>query len=143
MTYADVGRHAEAVDHLERSVAASGGEGSHVRKAFALLCSATPGGDGARRGRRARGAGGVPAGRGAPVPAGALLWGGACWRRPCGLPRRDGEAGGAHFTSVNEGVAGHLARHNLAAVLLEMGDHAGPRPSCGRSPATGRLRPSC
>src|SRR5207249_674388 len=30
----------------------------------------------------------------------------------------------AHFTSVNEGISGHLARHNLAIVYQDMGEPA-------------------
>ena len=41
-----------------------------------------------------------------------------CWRRILGLHRPD------QFCSFDQGIYGHLARRNLAALSTERGDHA-------------------
>lgn len=128
MTCADASRHAEAVDFLDRCVAASGERDSHVRKAFAYLVSSHLA---VGREDRAEAACGEGLRR---FPLDAELR----FRRGLLRHRRGDLAGaaaayrdlldrgeGPHFGSAVAGLRGHLARHNLALVLEESGDWDG------------------
>jgi FkbM family methyltransferase len=128
MTLADAGRHVEAVARLRDSVARSGAGESHLRKAFALLVSSLH-----KLGRWEDALGACERGLGL-FPLDAELR----FRRGMLLHERGRleEAAGAyrdllerpegrHFTSVVDGLGGHLARHNLALVYADAGDWEG------------------
>jgi tetratricopeptide (TPR) repeat protein len=124
MTCADVGRHDEAVDYLQRSIAHSGPGESHVRKAYALLVHSL-----ARLGRAEQAWTACVQGL-EQFPEDLEL----SFRR-AGLLHEQGrleesaqaylELLGArrerHFTSVDRGIASFKARHNLAVVYSDMG----------------------
>lgn len=128
MTYADCGRHEEAVEHLRRGIARSHPDESHLRKAYALLVYSLmrlerldEASDTCREGRRL-----FPEDAELRFRQGVLL-------QELGCP---GEAARAyrdvlevrearHFASVDPGIGGFKARQNLAVALTELGDHAG------------------
>jgi tetratricopeptide (TPR) repeat protein len=126
MTCTDAGRHAEAVAYLRRCLARSG-TASHVRKAYAyLVCCHKELGqlreawEACERGLRV-----FPLDAELRFRRADLLH--ALGRLPEAveayhdvLERHEP----AHYTSVVEGVSGHLARHNLALVYEDLGDLA-------------------
>jgi len=127
MTYTDAGRYEEAIDFLRRSLKHSGERSSHVRKAYAYLaCCHQQLGDwqqafeACEQGLRV-----VPGDPELRFHRAALLH---------ARGRHEEAAQGyldllhyrpePHYTSVNEGISGHLARHNLALVYQDMGELA-------------------
>jgi tetratricopeptide (TPR) repeat protein len=122
MTYVDAGRHDEAVDVLTRSLALADPSESQVRKAYALLigsltelgrddeawaacqCARTHFPHDPELAFRA----GILAQRRMRLDEAEQCYLAALAKRE---PR--------HFTSIDHGVVGHKARHNLAAVYLE------------------------
>jgi tetratricopeptide (TPR) repeat protein len=127
MTYADVGRHREAVDYLKRSIAHSTPGESHLRKAYALLVSAH-----AQLGERE--AARVACAEGLRLfPEDAELR----FRRAILLHESGrlqeaadtyltllGQETARYFTSVDPGIRGFKARQNLAVVYADLGDLA-------------------
>jgi GT2 family glycosyltransferase/tetratricopeptide (TPR) repeat protein/2-polyprenyl-3-methyl-5-hydroxy-6-metoxy-1,4-benzoquinol methylase len=125
MTYADVGRHAEAVDWLKRSIERSNAGESHLRKAYALLVHSLN-----RLGRAEEAW--EACGRGLGLfPQDLEL----SFRRASLLHERGRLEESArayldvletqrerHFTSVDRGIAGFKARHNLAVVYSDLGE---------------------
>ncbi|HEX4606664.1 MAG TPA: glycosyltransferase, partial [Urbifossiella sp.] len=128
MTYADIGRPAEAVSHLEGSLRNSAPGESHRRKAYALLAHCL-----ARLGRRAEGLAACDRGiREFPgdieleFRRGMLLHETGRLREAAEAYRRVLAGGPArYFTSVDRGIRGYKARQNLAAVYADLGDWAG------------------
>ena len=130
MTCQDVGRYREAAVYLERCLGRSAEQASHVRKAHAYLVSCW-------QGLHDRGQAWQACQRGLvafPLDAelrfrramllherGMLPEAAAAYQDV--LTRREE----AHFTSVNQGVSGHLARFNLGRVYQDMGDLARAR----------------
>ncbi len=125
MTYTDAGRHQEAVGYLRGSIAHSGPGESHLRKAYAYLVSCHD-----KLGQVEAAWGACEDGlRQFPEDAELRFWkGNLLFAR-----RRLAEAARAytelldmpraqHFKSVVEGITGHLARHNLALVYMDIGD---------------------
>ena len=76
----------------------------------------------------------VPQGGGASAP-GRVGRGRACWRRILSLQRPE------QFSSVDQGIYGHLTRRNLAALAAERGDHAEAGAALGRSAGRMPRRP--
>jgi GT2 family glycosyltransferase/tetratricopeptide (TPR) repeat protein len=139
MTYADVGRRREAAACLERSLARSAPNASHARKAYALLasCHAALGDDAAARDACERGLRAFPKDPELRFRRGVLLLARGepaeavrCFRDLLDCPDQ-----ADHYTSVHEGVNGHLARHNLALALVELGDFAGAERELRRATA--------
>jgi GT2 family glycosyltransferase/tetratricopeptide (TPR) repeat protein/2-polyprenyl-3-methyl-5-hydroxy-6-metoxy-1,4-benzoquinol methylase len=125
MTYADIGRHEEAADCLRRCLERSEERSSHVRKAYSLLCfcHAQMGDDAAAWDACRRGLAAFPLDAELRFRKAMLLHGRGqleeAVRTYVDLFERPEPA---HYTSVNEGVSSHLARHNLALVYLDLGD---------------------
>lgn len=125
MTHADCGQHAEAIRSLERCLAVSAPAESHVRKAYALLVSSLM-----QSGRHVDAEGICARGRELFADDKELLF------RQAMLEHHGGrleEAAAAyrqlleaeerrHFTSIDAGLSGYKARHNLAVVLEDLGD---------------------
>ena len=125
MTYQDVGRFREAAVYLERCLARSAEQASHVRKAHAYLVSCWQGLHDWRRAWQAcaRGLAAFPLDaelrfRKAMLLHERRMLGEAAEAYQDVLTRREQ----VHFTSVNEGVSGHLARFNLGRVYQDLGD---------------------
>ncbi|MFO0946232.1 MAG: glycosyltransferase [Planctomycetota bacterium] len=127
MTHVDAGQHEEAIEALVRCLEVSDVEQSHVRKAYSILASA-------HVERREFDLALTVCQRGrAHFPLDAeLLFREAMLQHHFGrleeaeaLYRRvlDDEEE-RHFTSVDRGLAGHKARHNLARVLEDRGNLA-------------------
>lgn len=130
MTHADEGNHAKAIHYLERSIAESPADLSHLRKTYALLASAHAAlgqADQAWRvcqdGRRQ-----FPEDAELLFRA-AMLHHDAGRFEPAALAYRAVLAAreARHFQSLDLGLVGFKARHNLARVLEDMGDLAGAR----------------
>jgi tetratricopeptide (TPR) repeat protein len=128
MTYADIGRPAEAVSHLEGSLLNSATGESHRRKAHALLAHCL-----ARLGRRAEGLAACDRGlREFPGDVELEFRRGLLFHE-AGRLREAAEAyqrvlaggQGRYFTSIDRGLQGYKARQNLAAVYTDLGDWAG------------------
>jgi FkbM family methyltransferase len=127
MTHADTGRHAEAVGFLRRSIAHSGPGESHLRKAYALLAHSLQQMGGTEEAWHACREGLTQF----PQDAELLF-------RQAGLLQAQGKLAEAvrayeelflaceerHFSSVVRGLQGHLARHNLAVGLTDLGELA-------------------
>jgi tetratricopeptide (TPR) repeat protein len=127
MTYADGTRYEEAVEFLRRSIAQSGPEESHLRKAYALLVYAQM-----QLGRHDEASQTCQWGRtlfpddielrfrqGVVLhELGCLEESARAYRQV--LENRDGR----HFSSVDQGLKGFKARQNLAVVCTDMGDLA-------------------
>ena len=125
MTYADCGRHEEAVEHLRRGIGRSHPDESHLRKAYALLVYSLmrlerldEAADACQDGRRL-----FPEDAELRFRQGVLL-------QEMGCP---GEAARAyaevlsrreerHFASLDPAIAGFKARQNLAVALADLGD---------------------
>jgi tetratricopeptide (TPR) repeat protein len=125
MTYADCDRHEEAIGYLERSIAASTEGESHLRKAYALLVHSQM-----RAGRLGDAGASCRQGR-ATFPEdpelrfrqgvyfheiGCLEEAERTYRELLDL---DAER---HFSSIDRGITGFKARHNLAIVLTDLSD---------------------
>jgi tetratricopeptide (TPR) repeat protein len=126
MTYADAGRHGEAVRWLRRSTEVARPTESHLRKAYALLAASLH-----QLGRRdeaeqvcRRGLALFP---GDPEllfrqgmlahEAGRLVESAQAYRQALAKPGR------RYFASIDRGIAGVKARHNLACVYADMDRH--------------------
>ncbi len=127
MTYADAGRHEEALQYLGRSVARAGEGESHLRKAYALMVSCH---DALGRPEDAREACREGLGR-FPLDAELRFRRGVLLHRRGDLPEAArtyqdllGRPDDRHFSSVVTGVGGFLARTNLALVYRDLGDPA-------------------
>lgn len=124
MTYADARRYGDAIDFLEKCLAVSRPEESHLRKAYSLLVSALSQAerhDEAWR-RCEEGLALYPGDK-------ELLFRSAILHHHFG--RLDAaetaylqvlnDSGERHFQSIDQGLAGYKARHNLALVYDDMG----------------------
>jgi GT2 family glycosyltransferase/tetratricopeptide (TPR) repeat protein/SAM-dependent methyltransferase len=128
MTYADIGRYADAVPHLEGSLRQSAAGESHRRKAYALLahCHARLGRPGDAEAECERGLAEFPGDAELEFRRGMLLHGAGRLREAAEAYRRVlSEDRGRYFTSVDRGIRGYKARQNLAAVCSDSGDWAG------------------
>jgi tetratricopeptide (TPR) repeat protein len=125
MTYADLRQFKEAADYLKRCLSVSSAGESHVRKAYALLVHAC-----AQLGNRDEAWQTCEQGlRLFPKDAELQFRKAVLLHESGRLPdaveayrtllRTDEER---HFTSVVQGIRGHLARHNLALVYTDMGN---------------------
>jgi GT2 family glycosyltransferase len=127
MTYTDAGRHEEAINFLRRSLEHSSARSSHVRKAYAYLaCGYKELGDWRQAFAACEeGLGVVP---GDPElrfhRAGLLHARGRLEEAAQGYLDLLHYRPEPHYTSVNEGISGHLARHNLALVYQDLGELA-------------------
>jgi tetratricopeptide (TPR) repeat protein len=124
MTYHDAGRHVKAASALERCLAVSAEGDSHVRKAYALLIGSLmklgrhdAAGQVCRQGRRA-----------CPQDAELLFREGLLAHQLGKLAEAEqaylkalANEEPPHFGSIDRGVTGYKARHNLAAVYHDMG----------------------
>jgi GT2 family glycosyltransferase/tetratricopeptide (TPR) repeat protein len=127
MTYVDGSRFAEAVDPLRRSIARSGPDDSHLRKAYALLSFAelrlkrhAEALETCRRGRKL-----FPQDAELRFREGLVLHElgrlDEARRAYLDVLESDEER---HFASVDRGLAGFKAQQNLAVVAADMGDLA-------------------
>jgi tetratricopeptide (TPR) repeat protein len=125
MTHADAGQFEEAAGFLRRSIARSTPGESHLRKAYALLVYALMRRDlldeatvACREGRRL-----FPEDPELRFREGVLLHDlgrlAESARAYLDVLRGGGER---HFTSIDRGVTGYKARHNLAVVYTDMGE---------------------
>jgi GT2 family glycosyltransferase/2-polyprenyl-3-methyl-5-hydroxy-6-metoxy-1,4-benzoquinol methylase/tetratricopeptide (TPR) repeat protein len=124
MTYADVGRCAEAAGYLRESIAAAEAGESHVRKAYALLvgCEDRQGRWEAAWAACTEGLGRFPLDTELRFRRGLLLHAKGRLDEAVeayeGLLERPDER---HFSSAVDGIAGPLARHNLGLVYWDLG----------------------
>jgi tetratricopeptide (TPR) repeat protein len=123
MTFADMGEHAQAVEWLRRSIELAQPTESHLRKAYALLAASA-----AESGRRGEAwhvcCEGLELFPGDPEllfrkgmlahAAGRLHEAEAAYRQALE------PAAERYFSSIDQGIAGSKARHNLACVYLDM-----------------------
>jgi tetratricopeptide (TPR) repeat protein len=124
MTYADAKRFAEAVDYLQRCIAISSPDESHVRKAYALLVSSLTQADRQDEAWKV-----CQRGRALYPDDKELLFRSAMLHHHFGRLTEAEQAylevlhgsEQRHFASVDRGLAGYKARHNLALVYAEMG----------------------
>lgn len=126
MTYTDIGRHAEAVDCLERSLRNSEPGESHRRKAYALLASSR-----SRLGQTAaalavcgRGLTEFPGDVELAFRQGILLHEAGRLPEAARAYERLLATGhnGRYFSSMDRGLCGYKARQNLAAVYADLGE---------------------
>jgi len=125
MTCADCGRLPEAIDYLERCIAVSRTEESHLRKAFALLVSTLQ-----RDNQIDAAIERCEAGLLLFSHDKELLFRRAMLHHECGeldqavvvYRRVLDDSSDRHFTSIDSGLVGFKARHNLALVFEERGD---------------------
>jgi GT2 family glycosyltransferase/2-polyprenyl-3-methyl-5-hydroxy-6-metoxy-1,4-benzoquinol methylase len=124
MTHADAGRHAEAADWLQRCLAVSHPEESHVRKAYALLVSVRY-----QQQRFLEAYEICSQARRLYADDKELLFRQAMLQHQLGRLEAAVQSYTAvlndtaerHFASVDWGITGHKARHNLALVLEDLG----------------------
>jgi tetratricopeptide (TPR) repeat protein len=127
MTCTDAGRYEDGVRYARGSIAGSA-EGSHLRKAYAYLvcCHDKLGQKDAAWQACLEGLGKFPLDDELRFRRGALLQGrGQLKEAAQAYLELLGTREEAHFGSVVDGIAGHLARHNLALVYRDLGDLAG------------------
>lgn len=127
MTHSDAGNHGKAIEYLRRSIERSDASHSHLRKAYALLVHAS-----SMAGDFAAAWQAVLAGRKLFPRDPELLFREAMlhhhFRRYQEAERcyqevlRGGDRDERHFASVDQGIAGYKARHNLARVYEDMGN---------------------
>ncbi|HJT75610.1 MAG TPA: tetratricopeptide repeat protein, partial [Gemmataceae bacterium] len=125
--YQELGRHAEALPALRRSLERSHPRDSIVRKLYALLVQCHR-----KLGQQEQARAACGAGRGLYPEDAELLFQEAELLRQAGdragavraLRRVLEEPEGAHFASLDTGVTGYKARHNLAVLLREEGQPA-------------------
>jgi tetratricopeptide (TPR) repeat protein len=124
MTYADAGKHRKAVQSLRRSLQLAQPHESHVRKVYALLVSSNR-----ELGQKAEARQTCAEGLNLYPKDPELLF------RQAMLMHEDGRLRAAelsylaalansdalHFSSIDRGIVGFKARHNLAAVYTQMG----------------------
>jgi len=127
MTHADGGQHAEAIEFLRRGIRVADPKDSHLRKAYALLAASLQ-----QIGRSREAQEECEAGLRLFPSDKELLFRRALLHQHFGR-LRDAERSylrvleereDRHFTSVDSGIAGFKARHNLAVVYGEQGRHA-------------------
>ncbi|WP_020471398.1 glycosyltransferase [Zavarzinella formosa] len=127
MTYADIGEHAKAIEHLTRSIGRAGPGESHLRKAHSLLahCEHRAGKTDAALETCERGLRLFPDDLELEFRHGVLLHAtgnlaeaAAAYERVLNRPRD------RYFTSVDRGISGFKARQNLALAWAERGEHA-------------------
>ena len=126
MTHADMGDHDRAVEYLERCLRCSHPDESHVRKAHSLLVASL-----AARGRLDEAWQACCEGRKTfPVDPELLFRQGMAAHALGRLEEAEHAYRGAladreerHFSSVDPGIRGHKARHNLALVYEELLRH--------------------
>ena len=127
MTYADMERYDEAVGWLKRCLAASAADESHVRKAFALLVMCLAGLDQTEEAIDTceRGLSLFPQDAELHFRRGMLAHGKGDSERAIGEyyqsltgPRRN------EFSSLDPGIAGYKARHNMALAFEERRDYS-------------------
>jgi O-antigen biosynthesis protein len=125
MTYADAGKHRQAIKSLRRSLALAQPHESHVRKVYALLVASH---HDLRQKAEARRA--CAEGLTLYPKDPELLFRHAMLLHEDGLLRAAEMSYKAalannddlHFASIDRGIVGFKARHNLAAVYTDMGD---------------------
>src|SRR5262249_34852855 len=125
MTYADIGRHEEAVDFLQRSIARSGASDSQLRKAYALLVHSQR-----QLGRVEESWQSCQRALEQFPEDVELLFRKATLLQDRGQLREAITAyetvlsarSQRYFSSVVQGLQGYLTRHNLAIVFEELGD---------------------
>jgi tetratricopeptide (TPR) repeat protein len=124
MTYADAKRYDEAIDYLKRCLEVSRPEESHLRKGYALLVSSL-----AQANRHEEAWSVCQEGKTLYPDDKELLFRSAMLHHHFGR-LQDAEQAylsvlhnteKRHFTSIDQGLAGYKARHNLALVYEEMG----------------------
>jgi len=124
MTHADAGQFEQAAGFLRRSIARSAPGESHLRKAYALLAYALM-----QRGRLDEAHAACRGGRGLFPDDAELRFREGVLLHDLGRLGESARAyqdvlkggGERHFTSIDRGVTGYKARHNLAVVLTDMG----------------------
>jgi tetratricopeptide (TPR) repeat protein len=124
MTYADVGRHDEAIGFLNRCLAVSKPEESHLRKAYAILVSSL-----GQRERDEEAWQFCQQGLALYPDDKELLFRCAMLHHHFGRLQQAAETylrvlderTKRHFTSIDRGLAGYKSRHNLAVVYTDMG----------------------
>jgi len=124
MTYADAKRFDEAIGYLERCLAVSNPDESHLRKAYALLVSTL-----GQAGRHDEAWQRCQAGQGLYPDDKELLFRSAILHHHFGrlveaeadYLRVLNDHEDRHFTSIDQGLDGFKARHNLAIVYEDMG----------------------
>ena len=124
MTYADMGRHDEAVGWLRRSIAQAQPTESHLRKAYALLAGCLH-----QLERPAEAEGVCSQGLAIAPDDPELLFRRAMLAHEAGQLTAAAEAyqrvlspsGTRYFASLDQGVTGAKAHHNLACVYLDLG----------------------
>jgi O-antigen biosynthesis protein len=122
MTCADMGRHTEAVESLEKCLACSKPIESHVRKAYALLATSLQ-----QAGLTARALEVSRQGVGLYPEDTELLFLKGNLAQRLGLPDEAERAyrllidenGQKYFASVDSGIRSYKARHNLAALYMD------------------------
>lgn len=124
MTYADAGQHREAVEHLQRCIAVSQPQESHLRKAYALLVAALQQLQHYPQAHAVcwRGLELFPDDKELLFRDAMLLHqAGRLEEAAATYERLLAEPTDRHFSSLDAGIAGDKARHNLAIVYEEMG----------------------
>ncbi|WP_437187875.1 glycosyltransferase [Planctomicrobium sp. SH668] len=124
MTYADDQQHQPAIHYLRRCLEVSGSEESHVRKAYALLIGVLM-----QAGQIEEASHICQTGLKHYPDDKELLFRQAMLQHATGQLQAAAETyqhlihhqSDRHFTSVDQGLAGHKARHNLAIVYEDLG----------------------
>ncbi|MGO8745387.1 MAG: glycosyltransferase [Thermoguttaceae bacterium] len=124
MTRADMGEHEAAVGFLRRCLQVSDASESHVRKAYALLVASL-----GQLGRQGDAWEACRTGREIFPDDPELLFRHGMLAQASGRLREAEQAyrqaladrDARHFSSIDPGILGHKARHNLALVYQEMG----------------------
>jgi GT2 family glycosyltransferase/tetratricopeptide (TPR) repeat protein len=127
MTYTDAGRFDEGLRYARRCLARSPEGASHVRKAYAYLvcCQERRGQEEAAWQSCLEGLRKFPLDDELRFRKGVLLQGRGRLREAAqAYLELLGVREEVHFGSVVAGIAGHLARHNLALIYRELGDAA-------------------
>ena len=125
MTHADARQYEQAIHFLKRCVEASGPEESHLRKAFALLVSSLANLNRVQEASAAcqKGLDQFPQDKELLFRQATLdQHQGRLAEAAAGYRRLLTEQSERHFASIDEGIDGYKARHNLAMVLEELGD---------------------
>jgi GT2 family glycosyltransferase/tetratricopeptide (TPR) repeat protein/2-polyprenyl-3-methyl-5-hydroxy-6-metoxy-1,4-benzoquinol methylase/glycosyltransferase involved in cell wall biosynthesis len=125
MTYADVGKYAEAVQHLQESIAWAGPGESHLRKAYALLvyCYAQTKNTEIAWQKCQQGLLLFPQDVELRFRQAILLHELGQLREAARVYENIlADPGERHFTSIDAGIRGFKARQNLALVYADLGD---------------------
>lgn len=129
MTDYFTGRYERAVDWLERSIVAAKGEGSHVRKAYALLTGSLRALGRFEDALRTAFAGMEEVGGDAELRflAGCILADAGRFEEAMGQYLAMDSNNGGFFSSVNVGIFGALREHNLGVACHGLNDYPGAR----------------